>query len=283
LEQEEFATMSCPGEAPELGNATFAPCWRGYWLINGSVELSATRYNIEGRIQIWGNFTLLPAASLSWKGFARENDSHPEFQTTGDFVLSHVNVTGELTVEGSIFFVVNSENLQHIFGAADPKQTKRSVSQKIVESSNPTPITLIASGGSTSDCRKLSVRTESETTSTGRASLNAVFDIDDSGCFPPKKRNKNIAVIVAPTVVVGVLLIVAIIAVLSLKSDTFKHIFRPYHKRKMAQRDSLVLRDAGSAAVSDVESGPNSHREVLEGDRSSTEQNEEFDSSPRSD
>jgi hypothetical protein len=254
---QSTAALVCPGEAPLLGNGTSAGCWRGYWLINGTVELNDTRYNIEGRIHVWGNFTLLPGSSLSWKGFPKSEDSHPEFQTTGEFILSHVNATGEVEVEGDIFVDVSSDNLKGIIGEANEDQPKRKVSQPILESPNAVTITLIPTNGASDACRKVSVGTESRTTENGRSSLSAVFEIDDTECGKKKSNAGKIAAIVAPSVVGGLVLVVVLVVVLSYKFRSVKAIFRPYHKRKIATRDSVVTREtiSRSTRAPDLESG----------------------------
>lgn len=232
----ETQVLQCPGVAPVMDD-TPTPCEDGYWVLNQTISLNASNYNIEGRIQILGDFTLPIGASLSWKGFLKTEDSHPEFQTQGDFILSHVNVTGNLTILGDIHVDISPENLEKLIGPVDTSQPQKRVAQPITESDNTPTITLLASTAPTQNCRKVAVSTESSV-SNGRSTLSAVFSIDDSGC---KKKKTNVAAIVAPIVCVCVLIIVVIVVVLATKSEMVKSFFRPFHKRKLADRNSVMV------------------------------------------
>lgn len=255
----------CPGEAPVLGGAGGSiACWDGFWAINSTLTLVATHFNIEGRIHIAGNFTLPAGSSLSWRGFQKQNDSHPEFSVgLGDFILSHVNVTDDVVIQGDIYVNITAENLVGIVGAVDSTNLTRTSKQPIFESSNQCSVSLLVPTNAMPSCRRITVSTESSTASSGRSSLSAVFSIDDSACMstPSKMRNnRKIVEIVAPTVIVGAFVIIAVLVLLTLKTDCFKQLVRPFSKRKaIQQRESMIL--ASMSKANDVQNGDGSSKD----------------------
>jgi hypothetical protein len=293
----------CAGVAPILGfneNGTVvANCWQGYWVIPSSVSLDAVNYNIEGRIVVRGDFTLEEGASLSWRGFPGETDSRPDIPlkrfesmshaTSGRaFILSHVNVTGTLTVRGTIHVNISDANLEQIIGDVDPANPKRVVGQRIVESDNDLqPIQLQTASGSSESCRIVGVSTEASRTASGRGQLSAIFTIDDSNCVEAGSKKKNndsrkIAAIVAPIVVACVILGVILLAVMSRKTDWFKAAVRPFSRRKFNTISaSAGMLSSGSADLMDMSDGPQVEEDVVssEGQQPSQEQDRELSAS----
>jgi hypothetical protein len=232
----------CAGVAPILSYSVsgapsaYASCWRGYWLIPSSVNMSYTGYNIEGRVFVQGNFDLLEGASLAWRGFEASNDSRPDLPLApnGDlrpYWLSHVNVTGNLTIVAgsSIFVDLPRSEIDVLLGPIDLANPIRSVSQMIAESSNlATEVTLLLNPTLNDNCRQFSVSTSTGTIeANGRFMLSLLIQTDDSGCNPKSKKSNSVVKIVVPCVVIGTLLIVSAVVLAAFKIPSFGKLVLP--------------------------------------------------------
>lgn len=233
----------CAGIAPVLRNSSsgqvVAPCWNGYWVIDSNMTLNATNYNIEGRIEIRGDFTVEMTGSLLWSGFASTNDSRPDIPLSPDgihrsYLLSFINVTGTVDVKGAINVAISETQMEAIVGRTGGK---RSGSQLILEASHMISPVKLTLPSSTATCRKIEAATGVVPAPSGRSSLLMTLTLDDSACVNKKKI--NIAAIVASCVVVGVLLIIGGFVLAAFKIPALRRRVLPFtHARMTSERQS---------------------------------------------
>lgn len=218
----------------------------GFWSVSSSVSVSSSSLNIDGLIHIQGDFHLASGASLLWQGLntselpttfvaqsAKRNVAASLVTVSSSLItLSFVNVTGNVTLDGTVTVNLTSSDLDQIIGPVDSSQLTRTASQPIIESNNVVSgPTLDASVVPSQSCRKVGVGTGSSasTSNPTRSTLNAIFTIDDTGC---NTKSNNLLVEIIVPVIVGVIVIILIIVILlSCRSETFKNIIRPYRAR----------------------------------------------------
>lgn len=186
----------CRGRRP----TNLFDCINGTWTAN--VSIVADTIVVSSRVAIFSTFNV---SRLVLEGLE-----------------SSVTVHGCAALNGSITMALTEDELKTINGSA---RTVLSVNG-CASGSNFSQVNLIVEAP-TKSCDQFDYGLRQEQTGT-QTNLVALFQLDMGGC----KNNKNLTIILAICIPVGVILIaVAVIVVLSLCSSTFRTHFRPFAKK----------------------------------------------------